>query len=485
MIELENLTLLVRELIKQPYETQWLEFKHNNDDPKMIGEDISALANAAALYDKNCAYMVWGVENDTHELVGTTFDYRIAKKGNEELQNWLRQLLSSNADFEFSMTHIDGNPIVILTVYKAVDKTVMFEKIDYIRIGSYTKKLNDFPQVKVKLWDKLRGANFETLPAKADLSMENALKLLDYPAYFDLKNEPLPSSYENILHYLVEEALVFKQDNGLYSVTNLGAALFAKKISDFPGLARKAVRVVQFRGKDRLDMLKEDTANKGYSSGFKDLLKYIEALLPASEVIEQALRKTVSVYPMLAVREAIANALIHQDFSITGTGPVIELFPNRIEITNPGVPLVDIQRIIDNPPKSRNERLASMMRRLRMCEELGTGWDKIVISCEAYQLPAPKIDLYEENTKVTLFASIPYSEMSPEDRIRACYQHACLKQIQGERMNNTSLRERFGLEATATASVSRTIRDSVNAKLIKPDDPTTAPRHMKYVPFWA
>ena len=480
-----NLTHLVRELIKQPSETPWLEFKHNNDEPKMIGENISALANAAALCDRSCAYMVWGVENDTHELIGTSFDYHTAKKGNEELQTWLRKLLSPNANFEFFMTHIDDKPIVVLTVYKAIDKTVMFEKIDYIRIGSYTKKLNDFPQVKVQLWDKLRGAHFETLAAKADLSMENALKLLDYPTYFDLKNEPLPSSHENILHYLIEEMLVFKQDNGLFSVTNLGAALFAKKISDFPGIARKTIRIAQYRGKDRLEILKENTGNKGYASGFEGLLKYIEALLPASEVIEQALRKTVSIYPMLAIREAIANALIHQDFSISGTGPVIELFPNRIEITNPGVPLVDIQRIIDNPPKSRNERLASLMRRLKMCEELGTGWDKIVITCETYQLPAPKIDLYEENTKVTLFAGIPYSDMSPEDRIRACYQHACLKQIQGERMNNTSLRERFGLEATSTASVSRIIRDALNAKLIKPDDPTTAPRHMKYVPFWA
>ena len=96
----------------------------------------------------------------------------------------------------------------------------------------------------------------------------------------------------------------------------------------------------------------------------------------------------------------MANALIHQDFSVTGTGPVVEIFDNRIEVTNSGTPLVDVRRIIDNPPKSRNEKLAALMRRLKMCEELGTGWDKIVITCELYQLPAPKIEFFEDSTVV-------------------------------------------------------------------------------------
>lgn len=120
---------------------------------------------------------------------------------------------------------------------------------------------------------------------------------------------------------------------------------------------------------------------------------------------------------------------IHQDLSISGTGPVVEIFDNRIEITNAGIPLVNIDRIIDNPPKSRNEKLASLMRRLKMCEELGTGWDKIVIACEISQLPAPKIELFETSTRVTLYSELPYTNMSPEDKLRACYLHACIKQV--------------------------------------------------------
>ena len=76
-------------------------------------------------------------------------------------------------------------------------------------------------------------------------------------------------------------------------------------------------------------------------------------------------------FPIPVIRKAVANALIYQDFYISGAGPLVEMFDNRIEVTNPGIPLVDIKRIVDNPPKSRNEKLASMMRRIKMCEELG------------------------------------------------------------------------------------------------------------------
>lgn len=162
---------------------------------------------------------------------------------------------------------------------------------------------------------------------------------------------------EGICHYLDEESILVKQSNGLYAITNLGAILFAKRLNDFPRLSRKAVRVVQYQGNNRLNMLKEYTGSKGYAVGFEGLLGFIDALLPAAEVINGALREKKTAYPILAIREAVGNALIHQDFSIPGTGPVIEIFDGRIEITNPGTPMVDIKCIVDNPPRSRNEKL--------------------------------------------------------------------------------------------------------------------------------
>lgn len=482
---MENLEKLILELITYPNEIEWVEFKHNNYEPNMIGEDISALANAAALTGRSRAYMLWGIHDTTHEIIGTDYDLQTLKKGNQEIGNWLRGLLSKNADFDFYSVMLNNKKVGVLIIYSAVDQTVMFKKTDYIRVGSYTKKLVDYPSLQRRLWDKLRAQNFEEQLAAQNLELSEALQMINYPIYFDLKGIPQPTDASGIAHYMLEENIIQKQDNGLYAITNLGATTLAKKLSNFNKVYRKSIRIIQYKSANRMDILKENIDDQGYVAGFNEIIKYIQAIIPSQEKIEGAIRQKTTAYPIIAIREAVANALIHQDFSITGTGPIVEIFSNRIEITNPGIPLVDIRRIIDNPAKSRNEKLATLMRRLRMCEELGTGWDKMVISCELAQLPAPKIDIYEENTKVTLFTEIPFSNLSFEDKIWACYLHACIKQVQGEQLTNSSLRDRFGLSQPSSANISRLIKETVKLELIKPVDPTTAPRYMKYIPYWA
>lgn len=482
---MERLDKLIENLIQYPDETPWIEFKHNNYTPEMIGKDISALANGAALHEKNCAYMIWGVNDKTHEIEGTNYNLQNLKKGNQELENWLRSLLSNNAKFEFHSVEIDGKKVGVLLIYSAFSQTVKFEKTEYIRVGSYTKKLNDYPTLQAQLWEKINNSKFEERYSKQDLELETALQLLDYSVYFDILSLPLPSNRDNIAHYMLQEGIILQQNNGLYAISNMGAILFAKRLSDFQRISRKAIRVVQYDGNNKMNTLKEYSSNKGYVSAFESIIQFIEALIPTREVINGALREKKTSYPMIAIREAVANALIHQDFSITGAGPVIEIFDGRIEITNPGAPLVDVWRIIDNPPKSRNEKLAELMRRLRMCEELGTGWDKIAISCEFNQLPAPQIKSFKDSTRVILFSEIPFSNISPEDKLWACYLHACVKYVQNEQITNSSLRERFGLNPSSAGSISRLIKEAVNAHFIKPLDPTTAPRYMKYIPIWA
>ncbi len=482
---MENLEKLVLELCKLPNETQYVEFKHDNYDPKMIGKDISALANSAALQGRSCAYMLWGIDDKDHSLLGTKRDLQSLKKGNQELESWLRNLLSKNANFKFNSVLVDDKIIGVLVIDKAEYSPVTFEKTEYIRIGSYTKRLNEYPAVQVQLWDKIRNEKFENQYALIDLTEENAVRKLDCSVYFDRKNIPIPSDMNGIAHYMIEEGVIIKQDNELFAITNLGALAFAKDVHDFSKVYRKALRIVKYDGRNKLTLLKEETRTKGYAADFEDIIKFIEALLPSREEIVDGIRKSYTAFPNIAIREILANALIHQDFSISGAGPLVEIFDNRIEVTNPGVPLVDVKRIIDNPPRSRNEKLANLLRCLRICEELGTGWDKIIIACEVCNLPAPIIDIYEESTKVTLFSRRNFSDLTIEDKLWACYLHCCIKYVQGDQLSNKSLRIRFGLPDSSTASISRLISLAVSKEFIKPADPTTAPRYMKYIPFWA
>lgn len=298
---MENLELLVNQLLKYENETNWFEFKCNNYDPEMIGQDISALANGAAYAEKSCAYMIWGIDDKSHDIVGTELDQYSKLVGNQEIESWLRNLISKNAEFEFHKIQIkdkkgDNKPIIVLIIYKATVQTVTFKKVDYIRVGSYTKKLSDYPQMQAQLWDKIRNSRFEEQYAMQNLTVEEALQQLDYTAYFDIKGEPIPTDIKGIIHYMEEESIIVKQDSGEYAITNLGAILFAKRLSSFPRLERKAVRVVQYQGKNRLNMLKEDVGNKGYAIGFDGLLKYIEALLPTQEVIKGANHLLIALY---------------------------------------------------------------------------------------------------------------------------------------------------------------------------------------------
>jgi len=212
---------------------------------------------------------------------------------------------------------------------------------------------------------------------------------------------------------------------------------------------------------------------------------YINGLIPANEVIGKALRREIPMFPDLAIRELVANALIHQDFFIKGAGPMVEIFEDRIEITNPGEPIVDTQRFVDTPPKSRNETLASLMRRFHICEERGSGIDKVVSQVELFQLPAPLFEVPEGFTRSVLFAHKELTRMDKTEKVRACYLHACLKWVMKDYLTNASLRERFGIEEKNKATISRYIKETVDEGLIKPFDESAPKRMMKYVPFWA
>jgi predicted HTH transcriptional regulator len=269
------------------------------------------------------------------------------------------------------------------------------------------------------------------------------------------------------------------------SITNMGAILFANNLSNFPSLDRKKVRIIKYKGNGKFNTEFEQEEQKGYAIGFQSLIKFIMDKLPRNEIIKDAIREDLALYPEIAMRELIANALIHQDFSVRGTNPMIEIFDNRIEIINSGKPLIDILRLIDYQPKSRNEKLASLMRKMGICEERGSGIDKVIMNIELFQLPAPKFIAEDDFFKVIIFAPLKFEDMDKDDRIRATYQHCSLKFLNQEYMTNSTLRKRFGLQDKQHSKVSKVISDTLERKLIKPADPENkSTKHIKYIPFY-
>ncbi|WP_308169348.1 ATP-binding protein [Acidithiobacillus ferriphilus] len=475
---------ILAELRKLPRETEWVEFKHNNDDADEMGQYLSALSNAAALSGKVQAYLVWGVDDTTHDVVGTRFDPSAAKVGNEELESWLLRLLSPRINFRFHIFEASNKRVVLLEIGAAFRHPVQFKSTEFIRVGSYKKRLKDFPEKERELWRVFDQTPFEREVAAEKITGEEVLRLIDYPAYFELLGQPLPEGRGAILYALANDGLVTQAAGG-WNITNLGAILFARKLVDFRTLQRKAVRVVLYKGTNRVETVREQEGGKGYATGFQGLIDFVTGLLPSNEVIGRALRRQVPIFPELAIRELIANAVIHQDFHLTGTGPMVEIFADRMEITNPGLPLVQTHRFLDSPPRSRNEALASFMRRIGVCEERGSGVDKVVSQTEFYQLPAPLFETSDEHTRAVLFAHREFRDMDKTDRVRACYLHACLRYVQRDYMTNTTLRKRFGIDEKNSSMVSRVIKDTIAAGFICCHDETVGSRARKYLPRWA
>ena len=481
----EELNRLLTSLRALPHETEWVEFKHNNAEPGEVGEYISALSNSSALLGKEAGYIVWGIENQTHKVVGTSFRPRSRKVNGQELECWLVQHLAPRVHFKIYEFESDSLPIVLFEICPANHTPVRFKDAEFIRVGSYKKRLKEFPEKERALWQRFSRTPFERGIAKRNVLGDEVLALLEYPKYFEMAEVALPANKQGILERLKVEQFIVEKDVDCYDVTNLGAVLFAKHLGDFESLARKAVRVVLYKGVNRVETTKEKLGVKGYAAGFEGLIGYVNDRLPRNEVIGQALRKEVPMYPELVIRELVPNALIHQDFSITGTGPMIEIFDDRLEISNPGLPLIDTLRFIDHSPRSRNEDLAGVMRRLHVCEERGSGIDKVIFQIEFYQLPAPDFQTDETHTRVVLFAQRKLSAMDTKDKVRACYQHACLEFVSNRQMTNTSLRKRFSITDENYSIASRIISDTLDAGLIKRYDPESASRkHAKYVPFW-
>lgn len=476
---------LVDELRALPAETPWFEFKGSNSDPEMIGKRCAALSNAARIEGQDLAYMIWGVQDGSHAVVGTDFDPDTKKVGKQPLPLWLANSLQPSIAFSFrSVAHPQGR-LVLLEIPAATGAPVAFNGVPYIRIGSATPKLTDYPDRYRQLIERLQPYRWEQGIARQYATADEVLSMLDCPRYFQLTKQPLPDNRTGIFDKLAADRLIAADVGGRWNITNLGAILFASRLGDFDAsLARKAVRFVAYGGKNRAaTVTHRRDAQKGYAVGFQGLVAFLNGLLPKNEHIGAALREARPLFPELAVRELVANALIHQDMTVTGAGPQIELFEDRLEISNPGSPLVQPERMIDLPPRSRNEALASLMRRMGMCEEQGSGLDKVVQSCEVFQLPAPLFRSEGNATQSVLYGPRSFADMTPEERVRACYFHAVLKFLSGEKMKNASLCARLGIAprnaAQATAVINKTLEKGL-IRVADPDHPRAG-----YVPHWA
>lgn len=477
---------LVTELSKLADETEWVEFKVGNDQPERIARYVSALSNSAALCGKPTAYLLWGVDDSTHEIVGAPFSYRGLRKGGEELEAWLARMVNPKLNLAFHDVDMgDGARVVVLEIPAAIHEPTKFESSAYVRVGSNVKPLAGFKDREAQLWRTFDSVPAELRSVASGLDEEGLFELLDYPGYYRSLGLPVPAHRSQAMTDLASEKFIMREDAGTWSITTLGALMVAYDLGAFDELGRRATRVVKYRENTRIDASGERVFTAGYALSYEEIVLYIMAITPSEEAMDGPIRRDRPAFPEIAVRELLANAIVHQSLDQRGTSPMVEVFSDRIEFSNPGSPLVSVERLVDTVPVSRNERMAGFMRKCGICEERGSGYDKVITATCENELVAPivqnQMDLF---TKAVLFAKMPFELTSKEDRVRTCYMQACLAYVNFGSIGNADVRRVFGL-GEKKAQATRIIKDAVAAQLIKPIDENAAPRYMRYVPFWA
>lgn len=462
----------INRLITVPREHERLEFKKASQQ----FNTADLFRYCVALANEGGGDLLLGITNKVpRKVVGTG-----AYPNLDKIKTQIFDKLHFRVEVK-EVSHPDGRVLVFTIPPRPAGTAFNYEGAYLMRVGDSVLPMTEDTLRRIFEEGK---SDFFLRPALANVSAEDIVRLLDSQSFFDLMQLPYPTTRDAVLQRFEREQLVIRHATG-WHISNLGALLFAKNLREFDMLQRKAPRVIAYKGVNKLETIREQIGTKGYAVGFQGLIEYINSQLPANEVIGQALRTDTRMYPEVAIRELVANALVHQDVEDTGSFVMVEIYSDRIEISNPGTPLIPTDRFIDEY-KSRNERLTDIMRRFRICEEKSSGIDKVVGLAEVWQLPAPDFRVATQHTSVVLFAHKPFEEMDRKERIRACYQHACLRYVSNQQMTNQSLRERFKLPEHKGDAISRIITDTVDAKLIRIDDPESrSRRYAKYVPYWS
>lgn len=269
-----------------------------------------------------------------------------------------------------------------------------------------------------------------------------------------------------------------------YSVTTAGALFLAKDLSRF-GLEWRRVRMIRYASTDRVNAVFEHIEPRGYGVCFEDLLKLIKAHVPVVEVIDSGRREVRPIYPRKAIREFLANALVHQDLEEPGVQITVEVFENRVEIRNPGRPLIDVTRFVDDT-RARNPELAEILRLANICEIRGSGVDRALLALEDLTRPAPDFKASDSSTTIVLHKERHFDDMNINERVWAAFLHASVRHAASGSLTNSSLRQRFGLSDSKAAVVSQTIAAAVESELLKLDPRSGASRrHARYLPFFA
>ncbi|MEK6584567.1 MAG: RNA-binding domain-containing protein [Nitrospirota bacterium] len=397
-----SLQSLLTRLRAEPDETEWLEFKGNHYESQLLGEYLSALANSACIHGKPRGYLVFGVENVTHAVVGTAFDpHREKGKGNQDLLFWLSMGLQPNAGFEMHEFRAEDKRVVLLEVVPSLDRPVQFYGKAWVRVGSSKTLLANHPEKERIIWQRRTDWSAQTCERATfdDLDPDAIRKAREeYKTKTPAKKAEV-DSWDDI---------TFLNKTGLAvhgTITNSAVLMLGKPESST--LLSPAVARITWILKD------ERNQEKDYEHFDPPFILNVDRVLARIRnlTIRQLPGGTlfpieIPQYEPWVLREAIHNCIAHQDYILAGRVNLVEM-PDRLMLTNVGSFLPGtVESVIrrDAPMEVyRNRALAQAMVNLNMIDTQGGGIKRMFLLQKNRFLPLPDYDLSEpERVVVTI-----------------------------------------------------------------------------------
>ena len=473
---------LLHSLVSLPRETEWVEFKKGLDKSDTIAKYVSALSNSIIVSGKECAYLVIGVEDGTHEVIGTTVRLAEKKEGNETFLHWLNKMLQPSIQLQHMEVAHEGHHVEILRIASPYVHPVRFNGIAYIRIDSSLHPLSTHPAKEAAIWQAVSRFSFERQRAGTGLSEDEIKEHFHYHELTSALSKGRLGG--DLLDFLESHDFIINNLETGCDPTNLLVLVAAKNFGRWPGYERKGLRIIVYKSNDKLTRQSDTRGRRGYFAGFQNAFIEIMSNIASDEVVIDGVRQDIPRIPEIAVREILANAIVHQDLTDMSSGPLVEIYPDRVVITNPGKPLVEPENFVNAPSKSRNNAFTDMMRLLGVCEQRGSGIDRAFTEIERLGLPPATVRIVEGSTVITLFGPRKFAELTKEERVWACYWHACLCVERNQFMSNASLRTRFKLNERQYPQVSEVISETITKGMIRPLNEDQANRNARYVPNW-
>ncbi|MBM4305477.1 MAG: transcriptional regulator [Deltaproteobacteria bacterium] len=387
-----SLIALLNRLRKEPVETEWLEFKVSHLDAQHLGEYLSALANSACVHGKPRGYLIFGFENKTREVVGTTFNPQQEKgKGNQDLMLWLSKGLQPNTGFECYEFETEERHVVLFEVIPALDRPVKFYDKAWIRIGSSKTLLANHSEKERIIWQRRVDWSGQICEkaSPADLDIEAIQKARqEYKVKFPAKATEV-DTWDDIT-FFNKIGIAIKE-----SITNGTLLLLGKPES--AALISPAVARITWVLKDEQNQEKDyEHFDPPFILNVDRVLARIRNLtirqLPSGTLFPIEIRQ----YDSWVLREALHNCIAHQDYSLGGRINMVEM-PDQLILTNVGSFLPgNVENVIkrDAPMEVyRNPSLSQAMVNLNMIDTQGGGIKRMFQTQMKRFFPLPDYNL--------------------------------------------------------------------------------------------